>query len=230
MSGRKKIKRLESGLIRAANHKIVFDHGDYLETQDTDGKLKRYTRAEVEILEIPYAYGLLVAHRDIQDYGEHPFLFEFEKLMSLLTDFVKTSNESYKHLTKKDKEEIKKGNPQITYEIFERLAETPAAQRDREKNAALYKSLKTGDEANRIRKIMPHLESALKTFNKFTHPKPVRKRKSSKEDEFWDAMQKHNIDRNKSISEIIQSLNPKGYNFKKTAVSKYLKKIVRVNR
>jgi hypothetical protein len=32
-------------------HKVVFDHGDYLETTDPEGKTKRYTRAEVETLQ-----------------------------------------------------------------------------------------------------------------------------------------------------------------------------------
>jgi hypothetical protein len=32
-------------------HKLVYDHGDYLEIQDPEGRMKRYSRAEVEILQ-----------------------------------------------------------------------------------------------------------------------------------------------------------------------------------
>lgn len=153
-----------------------------------------------------------------------PIWWEFERLMHFLVDFVKTSNESKKLLTDKDKAELKKHDPEITRRIFERIASTPAAQRDREKNAALYKSLETGSEVTRIRNIMPHLEDAIRIFKSFTGSKPARKRISKNETEFWDAIRAHKIDPEKSISEIMQSLNPKGFDFKRTSIHKYISK------
>lgn len=158
---------------------------------------------------------------------QSPFLWEFERLMSLLADFVKTSNESIKLLTTKDRKALKyHAGPETTKRIFERIGASSEAERDRQANATIYKSILSGDEATRIKNVMPHLESALHVINSFKS-KFVRKRKPTQNEiDFWQAIEKHKIqieDKGKASNK----LKALGYNFKKTSVYKYITKSVR---
>lgn len=124
---------------------------------------------------------------------EQSFLLEYERLMNFLTSFVLWSNESNKLLTKREKAELKKHDPEITKVIFERLALNPIAKKDREKNEALHKSLTSGDDLTRIKNLMVHLHKSLTFINSFK-PKSERNRTKPKQIAFHQWVKNREID------------------------------------